>query len=167
MLQNRLPGYIDYQDILTGFSKKAFPMFQKLLPVLALSLIPALAVAASNLPKPNASGDYVVRTGHRFWVVVDPDPRGVNCRWSPAMPANWYDPVAKLPPATIDQWPVVRRFKKATVLTSNTFPAGFALMFDTRNKPWLKVNVGTNEQICLVRANTKFIQPIKKKDIAQ
>jgi hypothetical protein len=137
-------------------------MAQKLFLTLALSLIPSIAFAASSLPKPNASGDYATRTSHRFWVVVDPDPQGVNCRWSSAMPANWYAPNAKLPPATFDQWTVVRRFKKNTVLTSNTAPAGFALLFDTRNKPWLKVNVGTKEQICLVRANSKFIQPINK-----
>lgn len=127
-----------------------------------LSLIPTVVLAASNLPKPNAMGDYATRTSHRFWVVVDPDPQGVNCRWSANMPANWYDPGANLPSLTFDQWDVVRRFKRNSVLISNTTPAGFALMFDESNKPWLKVRTGTKEQICLVRANSKYIQPIEK-----
>jgi hypothetical protein len=138
-------------------------MLQKPLFAIVLSLIPAVAQAAPDLPKPNPMGDYATRTGHRFWIVVDPDPRGLNCRWSPAMPANWYDPAAILPPANIGQWPIVRRFKKATILTSNTAPAGFALMYDLNNKPWLKVKVGSKEQICLVRANSQFIRPVHRK----
>ncbi|MGA7934615.1 MAG: hypothetical protein WCA35_13795 [Kovacikia sp.] len=134
-----------------------------LFPAAMLLLGRGSAIAtADDLPQPNVYGDYVARTGHRLWVVVDPDPRGVNCRWSSAMPANWYEPGANLPPANIYQWSVVRSFKRNSVLKSNITPAGFALMFDTRNKPWLKVGVGSKEQICLVRANSKFIQPFQK-----
>jgi hypothetical protein len=145
-------------------------MLQKPLIALVCSLVPVAATflgrgdanAAAELPKPNASGDYAGRTSHRFWVVVDPDPEGVNCRWSAAMPANWYAPGAKLPLANIDQWTIVRSFKRNSVLTSNITPAGFALLYDNRNKPWLKVSIGAKDQICLVRANSKFVQPFQK-----
>ena len=133
-----------------------------LVPVAALFLGRGDASAVAELPKANASGDYAGRTSHRFWVVVDPDPKGVNCRWSSAMPANWYEPGAKLPLTNIDQWSIVRSFKRNSVLKANITPAGFALLYDTRNKPWLKVSLGTKDQICLVRANSKFIQPFQK-----
>jgi hypothetical protein len=136
-------------------------MLQKSLATIALCLIPTLAVAAP-LPRPNSVGDYAQRTSHQSWVVVDPDPNGVNCRWSKAMPENWYAPDAKYPPLTIGQWAIVKRFRRNTILTANLTPAGFATMTDTLNKPWLKVSMGENDQICLVRANSKFIRPVRQ-----
>ena len=55
----------------------------------------------------------------------------------------------------------MRRFKQGTILTSNITPAGFAGIMDTRRKPWLKVSIGPEEQICLVRANAQFIRPVR------
>ncbi|MBD2022404.1 hypothetical protein H6F43_19670 [Leptolyngbya sp. FACHB-36] len=133
-----------------------------LIPVLSivLSLAPISALAAPPLPAADRQGDYTSRTSHTKWIVTDPDSNGVNCRWSKAMPADWFNPEAKLPPATYSQWSVVRQFKRNTVLNANTAPAGFALMYDVQNKPWLKVNLGPNDRICLVRANARFIRPI-------
>ena len=118
------------------------------------------AIAADNLPRANALGDYATRTSHRAWLVVDPDPKGLNCRWSSAMPADWADPRVAPLLNSIDQWDVVRRFRKNTVVTANTAPAGFAQIFDGRNKPWLKINIDGKNRICLIRANSKYVQPV-------
>lgn len=116
------------------------------------------------LPTADSNGDYSGKTSHQKWIVVDPDPDGVNCRWSEAMPTAWYAPDAKLPSLNISQWSVVRRFTKNTPsqsLQANLTPAGFATLMDDSGKPWLKVNIDSNDQICLVRANSKYIQPVK------
>jgi hypothetical protein len=119
-------------------------------------------VAAVTLPQPNQAGDYPARTSHRYWVVVDRDPNGINCRWSETMPANWYDPSVQFPQLDIENWQVVKQYKRNQVLLANTAPAGFAMIADAQGKPWLKVTIGPNEQICLVRANAQFIQPYEK-----
>ena len=133
-----------------------------------LSISPSQSKAASKteeaLPSADANGDYSRKTSHPKWIVVDSDPNGVNCRWSQEMPSNWYAPDAKLPTLNISQWPVVRRFQKNTpsqTLTANLTPAGFATLVDTSGKPWLKVNIGADEQICLVRANKKYVEPVR------
>jgi len=113
----------------------------------------------SPLPTPDRNGNYR-RTDHQLWVVSDTDTNGLNCRWSRSMPANWFDPSARLPRMNIQEWSVVRRFSQDTVLVANTEPAGFATIRDEDDKPWLKVRVGAESQICLVRANIDFIRPI-------
>ncbi len=121
--------------------------------------IPAFA-QPSPLPTPDRSGDYR-RTDHQLWIVTDPDANGLNCRWSRAMPSNWEDPSARFPRRNIRDWSIVRRFIQNTVLVANTSPAGFAMFFDEDEKPWLKVRIGAENQICLVRANQDFIRPIR------
>ena len=121
-------------------------------------------LASEGLPKAGSNGDYSGKTSHQKWIVVDPDPEGVNCRWSEAMPTSWYAPDTKLPALSISQWSVVRRFAKDTSsqnLTANTTPAGFVTINDESGKPWLKVNIGSNDRICLVRANSKYVQPVR------
>lgn len=115
----------------------------------------------ADLPTPDANGDYTRKTSHRTWRVVDADPGGLNCRWSADAPADWYSPSAQLPPLNIEEWEVVQRFPQGTVLTSNITPAGFATLTDTQKQPWLKVSIGPNDQICLVRANERYVQPIQ------
>lgn len=121
-------------------------------------------LASEGLPKADSNGDYSGKTSHQKWIVVDPDPDGVNCRWSEEMPTSWYAPNTKLPALSISQWPVVRRFTKDTSsqnLTANTTPAGLVTINDESGKPWLKVSIGSNDQICLVRANSKYVQPVR------
>ena len=121
-------------------------------------------LASEGLPKADSNGDYSGRTSHKNWIVVDPDPEGVNCRWSETMPTSWYAPDTKLPALTISQWSVVRRFIKDTSsqnLTANAAPAGFVTINDESGKPWLKVSIGSNDRICLVRANSKYVQPVR------
>ena len=137
--------------------KRLFPLVL-LGSLLIAPLTASIANAQTALPQPNSDGDYTDR-GQIRWQVVDPDPNGLNCRWSASNPREWYSPAANFP-MNVTQWAAVRRFPAGTVLTANTTPAGFALMFDTRNKPWVKVSIGSNDEICLVRANRQFIRPI-------
>lgn len=131
-----------------------------LLALLGILSTASVAIAqTAPLPRPNANGDYLTRTSHQYWQVVDSDPAGLNCRWSSRMPSNWYAPDAVLPRMNVLNWDVVRRFAPGTTLTANTTPAGFATMMDSRGLPWLKVSIGDNDQICLVRANSRFIRP--------
>jgi len=139
-------------------------MLAKLTVVAAILLVSETAFAQSELPTADRKGDYSRNTSHTKWIVVDSDPNGLNCRWSPNMPDDWYSPSASWPKLNISQWPVVRRFKKnssSRKLTANITPAGFATIRDDSGKPWLKVNIGPNDQICLVRANESFIRPVK------
>ncbi len=113
----------------------------------------------SSSVTPNNTIDYGGKTFREYWFVTDPDPNGLNCRWSSAMPKDWANPSAKLPRLNIQEWPVVRQFPKNTELKANSSPAGFITMADENGKPWLKVSIGDNDQICFVRANSQFIQP--------
>lgn len=117
--------------------------------------------AAVAIPKPDRNGDYH-RTSHQNWIVVDRDPNGLNCRWSSAMPADWYSPATRFPDTSVSNWQIVRRFKRNTPLTANLSPAGFAILYDRQKKPWLKVSIGSNDQICLVRGNARYIRPIQR-----
>ncbi len=137
--------------------KNRSPFLWQALLLFGIGCIP-IAAQGRELPQANANGDYL-RTSHRQWRVVDPDPQGLNCRWSDQVPPDWYAPHAQWPALDIMDWPVVRRFRTGTILTANTTPAGFATLTDNRGLPWLKVAIGEGDRICLVRANRLFIRP--------
>lgn len=120
---------------------------------------PAASPSPQPLPVADANGDFG-RTSHQSWQVVDADPTGLNCRWSAAMPTDWYAPSAQFPDQRFSQWQVVRQFAAGTPLTANLAPAGFAVLYDEQQKPWLKVSMGEDEQICLVKANAAYVQPV-------
>lgn len=134
-----------------------------------LGTISFLSVAGHNyityginsMPTPNENGDYSLSSFHVDWKVIDPDADGLNCRWSSAMPDDWYNPGAEWPRLNIQEWSIVRQFPTNTRLTANSTPAGFVMIKDENNKTWLKVSIGNNDQICLVRANSRFIRPVK------
>jgi hypothetical protein len=115
--------------------------------------------AAPSIATPNSSIDYGGKTNRENWIVTDPDPQGLNCRWSSAMPKDWANPSAKFPRLNIQEWSVVRQFSKDTELKANNSPAGLITIADENGQPWLKVSIGENDQICFVRANSQFIQP--------
>jgi hypothetical protein len=108
---------------------------------------------------PNSSIDYGGKTNRENWIVTDPDPKGLNCRWSTAMPKDWVNPSAKFPRLNIQEWAVVRQFPQNTELKANNSPAGLITIADENGQPWLKVSLGENDQICLVRANSQFVKP--------
>ena len=116
---------------------------------------------ANSAPFPVAddSGDFSRRTGYNLWQVSDTDPAGVNCRWSPEMPEEWYSPAEDWSDTDFQNWPVARTFEYGTKLVSDGSPAGFMRVVDSRGLPWLKIKVGDNNQICLIRANTRYIVP--------
>lgn len=134
-----------------------------LLTCLSTLLLPAVATGTTPLPRPNSQGNYSGNISHQRWVVVDNDPQGLNCRWSSAMPREWYSPAVAhtLPERNVLNWSVVRRFQVGSILVANPTPAGFTVMTDTRHQPWLKVSIGENDQICLARANSRFIRPVR------
>jgi hypothetical protein len=125
-----------------------------------LPLLPTPFESPEPLPIAEAAGNYR-RTSHRHWIVVDPDPAGLNCRWSEAMPTEWYSPAAQYPSMQVNTWPVVHQFPTGTKILANITPAGFATMFDDNQNPWLKVSLGENDEICLVRAHQDYVRPIK------
>ena len=116
---------------------------------------------ANGAPFPVAddSGDFSRRTGYNLWQVSDTDPAGVNCRWSPEMPEEWYSPATDWSDTDFQNWPVTRTFEYGTKLVSDGSPAGFMRVVDSRGLPWLKIKVGDNNQICLIRANTRYVVP--------
>ncbi|MCL1467878.1 hypothetical protein [Argonema galeatum] len=131
---------------------------------LSASALCLVAVAAKAqeipLPRPDRNGNYpLVMT--KEWVVVDPDPNGLNCRWSSQMPREWMDPGATFPTMNVSQWPVVRRFRKNTRISANLGPAGSGTFEDENGSPWLKVSIGDDDRICLVRANARFVRPVR------
>ncbi|HEY9663397.1 MAG TPA: hypothetical protein V6C65_33540 [Allocoleopsis sp.] len=125
------------------------------------SPVATLTPSSKPLPVADANGDYG-RTDYQMWQVVDSDPGGLNCRWSTTMPPDWYSPSTQFPNRNFGQWQMVRQFSTGTTLTANLAPAGFAILYDEQQKPWLKVSIGEDEQICLVRANANYVQPIAK-----
>lgn len=122
---------------------------------LLLAVQPLALAQGRYLPQPNANGDYL-RTRHRQWRVVDPDPEGLNCRWLEGVDQDReWDAYIDL---EMMSWPVVVRFQAGTLLRASTRFNGWSIVTDNRGLPWLKVALG-NDRLCLVRANRRFIRP--------
>ncbi|MFB2924280.1 MULTISPECIES: hypothetical protein [Aerosakkonema] len=139
----------------------SFKIKSLLLSATALCLV-AIGAKAQETPLPRAdrNGNYPLVMSER-WVVVDPDPNGLNCRWSSRMPREWMDPGATFPRMNISEWPVVRRFRKNTRIGVNLGPAGSGTFEDENGLPWLKVSIDDDDRICLVRANSRFVRPVR------
>ncbi|MGB3403012.1 MAG: hypothetical protein WBA77_09995 [Microcoleaceae cyanobacterium] len=115
----------------------------------------------SRLPVPNDRGDYR-RTPHRTWKVVDVDPNGLNCRMINMTYEELFNPRNNVE-LDIVNWPIVGTLKQEQRFRINLGPAGFGVMYDTQNKPWMFVEqtLGNNSvSRCFVRANYQFVQPI-------
>ena len=137
--------------------------FYQYILITSLVFIPAIALAQYGTPKANGNGDFSrtvpANLLHVNWVVVDSDPKGLNCRWSPQLPRREWDGANVIwPKANFEQWPVVRRFPKNTRLTAYHGPADSTMLNDTRGLPWVTVDLG-DDRACLVRANQRFIKP--------
>ncbi|MGL5065455.1 MAG: hypothetical protein ACRC62_36240 [Microcoleus sp.] len=128
---------------------------------------------ASAIPVANSQGDYPVPAarvrGNRQvnWVVVDPDPRGLNCRIAQrfrSISVDSIDAPAELFERNkhdVSQWPVVitfRRGQRLQAVTGNN--ANQIVITDTQGKPWLPIL--TDKGNCFVRANSRFIKPIRE-----
>ena len=135
--------------------------------VLILSLLILISSQASAqemaLPKADKNGDYMIR-GYPWWQVVDEDPAGLNGRLSMDHPFQWFSPGCGYENDKIYNWPVIRRFRKGTILPADLSPAGFCISMDDRGKPWVRVSIDTESGgiICYVRANKNFIRPVNR-----
>jgi hypothetical protein len=114
-----------------------------------------------SLPEPNENGDYR-RSPHQTWKVVDIDPNGLNCRMIDMTYDELIDPSNDVE-LDIINWPVVGTLKQEQKFKINLGPAGFGVVYDTRQKPWIFVDQTMDSgdvNQCFVRANQKFVQPV-------
>ena len=119
--------------------------------------------AANSLPQPNEKGDYVSKSDHLYWQVVDPDPNGLNCRMGEApIEAIWSPDNPGFP--AIGSWPAVTTLKPDEVFKAQLSYSGFVATFDQELQPWIfikKKQDGTPAN-CFVRANQTLIKPIEE-----
>jgi hypothetical protein len=92
--------------------------------------------------------------------VVNPGPKGLNCRAIPSIIENPSDAVWSNGLDDISKWSVVATFRKGTQLTAAVGRLGDQrVLIDNQGKPWLYVNMSKRKG-CVVRANRNFIKPI-------
>lgn len=125
------------------------------------------------LPMPNTEGDYRIPNmrgnAHRNWVVVDPDPNGLNCRMAKAFQPYSLD-ASNAPKELhqhhkhdISEWPVIVQFQQGQRLRATTGHLGQQIMLlDSSDRPWLPISLKATKNSCFVRANSQFIQPLKE-----
>jgi hypothetical protein len=136
-------------------------------------ILGAWANLALAIPVANQQGDYPVPPGRARgnrqvnWVVVDSDSQGLNCRMAQKFRSisvdalDAPDELFARNKHNVSQWPVVtvfRRGKRLEAVTGNN--ANQIMIADTQGKPWLPIS--TNNGNCFVRANSRFIKPIRE-----
>ncbi len=141
---------------------KVYVVFTFLLFSLCMTVNCRVSAQDMPIPKADKNGDYFVR-GYPYWQVVDEDSAGLNGRLSMDHPFQWYSPGCQYEKNKIYNWPVIRRFKKGTILPADLSPAGFCISMDDRRKPWVRVSIDTEPGgiICYIRANKNFVRPVK------
>jgi hypothetical protein len=63
----------------------------------------------------------------------------------------------------IENWPVVGKLPAGQDFEINLGPAGFGVVYDTKQQPWIyveKTDQTSDPSHCFVRANRQFVQPI-------
>lgn len=142
-------------------------MFRRVLALFVVSSITALCATAlaqeqSGLPIPDKkTGDYA-RASHKYWQVVDPDPKGLNCRMGSYTKEQIYN-ASNTIKMDIFNWRVVGTLKREQSFENELGPAGFGIIYDTQKKPWMfvdKVYAKGAPKHCFVRANSKYIKPV-------
>ncbi|NJP09803.1 MAG: hypothetical protein HC866_10205 [Leptolyngbyaceae cyanobacterium RU_5_1] len=130
-----------------------------------ISLGHSLAFAT---PVQNQNGDYVGSTaiGYTRWEVVDPDPKGLNCRMAKAFQPATLDSIDT--PRELYQdhqqpiasWNVVFSFSPGERLNAVIGNGRFnqIMLLDAQGKPWLGVRTWKGD--CFVRANSRFVRPL-------
>ncbi len=66
----------------------------------------------------------------------------------------------------IENWPVVGKLTPGQDFEINLGPAGFGVVYDTKQQPWIyveKTDQTSAPSHCFVRANRQFVQPISAK----
>ncbi len=111
-----------------------------------------VAVAAEPYPQADENGDYYIVNGEGGsympyeWEVVDPDPNGLNCRDMDRSVRNTGD---------IYNYPIRTGLPTGQRINS----AGISL--DDRGLPWVWVGTSATLHPCFVRANSRFVRPIR------
>lgn len=137
-------------------------------PLLSSSSVAATPLDSSSLisqlplPKPRSNGDYP-RSPHQSWQTT-PNSQGVACR----MLGNFtYEQLAdprNQRALNIEAWPIVGRFQAGQSFNIELGPAGFGVVYDTKRQPWIyveKTNQAGAPSQCFIRANQRFVEPIR------
>lgn len=135
-------------------------MLKKLL--LAALLFTAIIPAQAEPPVPKASsgGDYWIYNEDTWldWEVITKELVG---RITPAWPENEQSPDALLKiDWLVPQWPVVARYPMGSRLRAVPDDCGGILIKDIDGGSWMKVEAPTGG-FCFVRANSKYIKPVR------
>lgn len=126
--------------------------------------------SSAVFPKADKDGEYAGRYPYPIWRVVDPDPSGLNGRLAADFPKDWDSCNARWPKMdeSMYQWPVIRTFRKGSLLMGQTTNAGSAVMGAfirvgnaEKVERWLFVKLGLNGELCFVRAKSQYIEPVK------
>lgn len=145
--------------------------------MLSACFLTVTASVALAIPTAGANGNYQLsqlrgKPGQTNWLVVDADPKGLNCRMAKqyrsfAMdgaetPANLYiNSIHK-----IYDWSIAGTFRKNDRIQAVTGNMGRnqIVLIDDRGMAWIPIVAPKNAQAknCFVRANSRFIKPIKE-----
>ena len=146
--------------------KTDFVVILSILGVMTFFLTGPVMAQQTVLPAMDENGDFNGPTTHMYWKVTDSDPEGLNGRLSYDFPLTFDNRGSHWPEMDVVSWPVIRKFRKGTILTANTKMMG-SIVKDTRGLPWLKVEIGaidTNDAggdvVCFVRANSRYVVPV-------
>ena len=113
--------------------------------------IAQVAMAAEPYPQADENGDYYIVNGQGSympyeWEVVDPDPNGLNCRDMDHSSPRIND---------IYNFPIRTAFP-----TGERIPSS-GINLDDRGLPWLRFGSSATRHPCFVRANSRFVRPIR------
>lgn len=134
-----------------------------------LTLSSQVAIA---IPISDRNGDFTSTgrgRGHIYWQVVDPDPNGLNCRMTERFQGIYADALntpdeflSRDYKPNISRWTRVHRFatgERLRAVTGNGMNQH--IQFDDRGKPWMAVRISDVRGDCFVRANIRFVRPIR------
>lgn len=125
-----------------------------------LCVLVCLGTANAEPPQCNKQGEYVAKSLHTRWKVVDQDPAGLNGRLHTQFPEDYTDIRQVWPEPLVSTWPVVARFKPDTILTAKLGNVGIIRLVDPEGRSWLMVGRPGGKGVCFVRANQRFIRPV-------
>ncbi len=119
--------------------------------------------AAQSLPEANAQGNYVSLSSHLYWQVVDPDPKGLNCRMGNASIEEIWNPDNPGFPS-ISNWPVATTLKPEEIFRAQVSYSGFVFTRDDQFLPWIfvKKKLDGTPANCFVRPNSALIKPVEE-----
>ncbi len=116
----------------------------------------------AQLPQIQGNGDYQ-RSPHSSWETTQSNPQGIDCRMLGNTNYSQLENPSNKTELNIENWPVVGKLPPGQDFEINLGPAGFGVVYDTKQQPWIYVEktsqTGTPSH-CFVRANQQFVRPI-------